>query len=324
MSGLSVDALIKQWAERGFNQSPVRRSSARTGLTGLTIRKKGPWTSAQNSAYGVRSGLERIARRTPQVIVRISGGGRGMGHIRTHLSYITRNGRLPAFDQNEDRFQGREELAELGQELQSGGFPIAESSERREAFNIVLSMPEGTDAAGLRRAAMLFAAEEFEGHQYAMVLHTFDTDPHKKPARHPHIHLCVKRAGEDGTQLNPRKPDLQRWRERFAERLREHGIDAAASYRLERLQRDRGPKPSVWQMAHRGAPMHSIGVSKATGERLARALQLEAQMLERYGQLAHILARSANQQDRRLAMTLTAVLRDSRRDMDRPRSEPER
>jgi hypothetical protein len=324
MSGLNVDALIRQWAERGFNQSPVRRSSAGRGLTGLTIRKRAQWTSTQTGASGVRAGLERIARRTPQVIVRISGGGRGMSHIRAHLSYITRNGRLPAFDQNEDRFHGRDELAELGQELQSGGFPIAESSETREALNIILSMPEGTDAAGLRRAAMLFAADEFEGHQYALVLHTFDTDPHKNPARHPHIHLCVKRTGEDGTRLNPRKPDLQRWRERFAERLREHGIDAAASYRLERLQRDRGPKPSVWQMAHRGAPMHSIGVSKATGERLTRALQLEAHMLERYGELAHILARSADQQDRRLAMALTTVLRDDRRDMDKPRADPDR
>jgi hypothetical protein len=63
-------------------------------------------------------------------MVRISGGGRGMRHIRAHLAYITRNGKLPAFDQNDDRFQWRGDLAELGQELQVGGFPIAESSEK--------------------------------------------------------------------------------------------------------------------------------------------------------------------------------------------------
>jgi hypothetical protein len=174
---------------------------------------------------------------TPEVMVRISGGGRGMRHIRAHLAYITRNGKLPAFDQNDDRFQGRDDLAELGQELQVGGFPIAESSERREAFNIILSMPAGTPAEGGRRAAMRFAADEFEGHRYVLVLHSFETDPHKDPARYPHVHLCVKARGEDGVRLNPRKQDLQRWRERFAERLREHGIDAAASSRLERLQR---------------------------------------------------------------------------------------
>jgi hypothetical protein len=84
---------------------------------------------------------------------------------------------------------------------------------------------------------MRFAADEFEGHRYVLVLHSFETDPHKDPARYPHVHLCVKARGEDGVRLNPRKQDLQRWRERFAERLREHGIDAAASSRLERLQR---------------------------------------------------------------------------------------
>lgn len=124
--------------------------------------------------------------------MRISGGGRGMRHIRAHLAYITRNGKLPAFNQNDDRFQGWDDLAELGQELQVGGFLIAESSERPEAFNIILSMPAGTPAEGVRRAAMRFAADEFEGHQYVLVLHSFETDPHKDPARHPHVHLCVK------------------------------------------------------------------------------------------------------------------------------------
>ncbi|MEJ6788151.1 hypothetical protein BrevBR_01255 [Brevundimonas sp. BR2-1] len=34
--------------------------------------------------------------------------------------------------------------------------------------------------------------------------------------RHPHVHLTVRRLGRDGERLNPRKADLQAWREGFA------------------------------------------------------------------------------------------------------------
>jgi len=81
-----------------------------------------------------------------------------------------------------------------------------------------------------------------------MVLHTFETDPDPNAARHPHVHLTVKTAGFDGTRLNPRKPDLQRWREGFAEALREHGIEATTTSRLHRTTHERGRYGIVWMM----------------------------------------------------------------------------
>jgi hypothetical protein len=296
-----VNALLEQWKERGFNQTPVRKPRA-TGVTGASLKvKRHAWAS---NAGGVRAHLGHIARRTPQVMVRISGGGRGMRHIRAHLDYITRNGKLVAIDQNEERHQGRDELNDLGHELQYGGFPIAEKSDRREAFNIILSMPKGTDSAGVLRAAARFAADEFERHQYALVLHDYATDPHKDPARHPHVHLCVKAMGEDGVRLNPRKQDLQRWRERFAQRLREHGIDAAASSRLERLQRQRGQKQSVLHKRARGESTQLIGTTPVDGARRVRAQRIEETMRQRYSELLQILGRSPDQGDRLLAAAL--------------------
>jgi hypothetical protein len=322
-SRAQIDALIEQWAKRGFNESPVRRRGGRRGLTGLSLPKHARWKESR-AANGVRSRLTGIVKRTPQVMVRISGGGRGMRRVRAHLAYITRNGKLPAIDQNGDSFQGRDELDDLGRELQSGGFPIAETSARREAFNIILSMPEDTDAEGLRRAAILFASDEFHGHQYALVLHSYDTDPNKDPARHPHVHLCVKARAEDGTRLNPRKQDLQRWRERFAERLREHGIAAAATSRLERLQPNRGEKQSVRYMRARGASFHSMGVAQGQTARAERALVVERHMLERYREIAQLLADSNEQSDRRLATDIGPALEHERAGIGRPRGGPER
>lgn len=312
----NIDALLVRWAERGFNQSPVRRIHAR-GLTGLSLKVRSQHNAVGASAAGVRSRTRDIAKRTPQVMVRISGGGRGMRHVRAHLAYITRNGKLPAIDQDEDRHLGKDELKELGDEFQFGGFPVADLSARREALNIILSMPEGTDAEAVRRAVMHFAADEFSGHQYAMVLHSYGSDPDKDPARHPHVHLCVKAMGDDGRRLNPRKQDLQRWRERFAEKLQEHGVDAAASSRLERLQQKRGERQSVLHKRARGESLHTVGIGGVETERAAQAQHLEKTMIQRYKELTHILAESTEHQDWTLAVTLATTLRHTHAKFER-------
>lgn len=78
------------------------------------------------------------------------------------------------------------------------------------------------------------------GFQYAMVLHAFETDPDQNPSPHPQSHLTVKAAGLTGMRLDPRKADIQRWREGFAEALREHGIIATTTSRIHRTRANGG------------------------------------------------------------------------------------
>jgi hypothetical protein len=88
--------------------------------------------------------------------------------------------------------------------------------------NIILSMPKHTDPEKLQRAASVFARENFAlSHRYAYALHT-DTD-------HPHVHLVVKAASEQGKRLRINKAALRAWRESFAEQLRVQGVSAAAT-----------------------------------------------------------------------------------------------
>jgi hypothetical protein len=94
----------------------------------------------------------------------------------------------------------------------------------------MLSMPRGTDPLIVQRAAREFARIEFADHRYVMVLHTHQGNPH--------VHLSVKAESKHGRRLNPRKADLHRWRETFAERLRSG----------ESMQRPRG-KPSAGPFA---------------------------------------------------------------------------
>jgi hypothetical protein len=253
------------------------------------------------TAKAVRGKLQTIARRSPEVIVKISGGGKGMKRIKDHLDYISRNGKLEVEDQDGNMINGRDQLRDLRDEWQYGGAPIPDESNVRDAFNIVLSMPAGTDERAVKRAARDFAAREFTKHQYVMVLHTFDTDPDRQPSPHPHVHLSVKARADDGRRLNPRKADIQRWREGYAEALREHGVEAAATRRQQRLKRERGQKQSVYQMKQRGQKLDRVGASSLDQGRIAKAKQTEVRMLHRYREITKLLASSDSPEDRKLA-----------------------
>ena len=87
---------------------------------------------------------------------------------------------------------------------------------------MLLSMPPGTDRQAVRKAARAFAADEFgDGRRYVFAAHDDEAQPH--------VHLSIQVRGPGGKRLNPRKQDLQRWRERFAAQLREQGVEANAT-----------------------------------------------------------------------------------------------
>jgi hypothetical protein len=82
-------------------------------------------------------------------MVKVTGGGRGMKAIAAHLRYISKNVRLEIED-DEGRFaRGKDALREIADEWRYGGGLIPEVSHRREAFNIMLSMPRGSAEAAI-------------------------------------------------------------------------------------------------------------------------------------------------------------------------------
>lgn len=197
--------------------------------------------------------------------------------------------------------QGKEAVADLKAEWRDGGMPIAADSTMRDAFHLVLSMPTRTDPLSVQRAAHDFATREFSGFQYAMVLHTYEADPDPHPSPHPHVHLTVKAAGLDGMRLNPRKSDLQRWREGFAEALREHGIEATTTSRIHRTTHER------WTVRHLPEPSKK----GETLERLKRTTRRHGRVQEvmrNYEQVMRALARSDRGEDRQLAADLVRYL----------------
>lgn len=167
-----------------------------------------------------------VSRRSVQVMVKVTGGGRGISAIAAHFRYISKAGRLDIEHDRGEVRHGKEALHDLVEQWRFGGLPIDGVGSRREAFNIMLSMPHGTDPQVVLKSAREFARHELRGHRYVMVLHGHQANPH--------IHLSVKAASMRGERLNPRKADLHRWRETFAEKLRGYGIEAEATRQATR------------------------------------------------------------------------------------------
>jgi len=141
------------------------------------------------------------------------------------MNYIDREGRW-ANRPGWGTAPGREARREIARQWAREGTPIPEWSDRREAFNIMWSMPAGTDSKKLLGAVQALAARQFAGHKYVMALHTHQANPH--------VHLLVRAESDLGVLLNPRKADLHEWRMEFAAELRERGIAAAASRQAAR------------------------------------------------------------------------------------------
>ncbi|PRZ56022.1 relaxase/mobilization nuclease-like protein [Paraburkholderia fungorum] len=237
----NVDGLLLRWGDRLFYE-PVRgRRAPRTS--------RAAWSGTPSA---LREQIERTVRRVPEVMVKITnrpGTRNGMGAIRAHLDYISRHGQVELEDQDGNTISGRVEVRDLVQMWRAAGRGIAETSSKREAFNVMLSMPPGTDRAAVDDAARAFAREEF-GEQRDYVFAAHDDEAH------PHVHIVVLARGRDGRRLNPRKADLQRWRERFAQGLRDHGVEANATPRRTRGVTQRYQTQASRHMGARNAEIY--------------------------------------------------------------------
>ncbi|HEX4051553.1 MAG TPA: relaxase/mobilization nuclease domain-containing protein [Steroidobacteraceae bacterium] len=213
--------------------------------------------------------IARTVRRTPEVMVKVSGGAKSLQGAVAHFRYIDRRGTLEVESDDGRTLRGNEAAAGL---VDSWDLATTQARDRNQyrgrpgrgpsklVHNLVFSMPKATAPDKVLAAVRGFAREQFAlQHRYALVLHT-DQD-------HPHVHLAVKAVGEDGRRLNIRKATLRQWRSAFAEQLRAQGVAANATPRAER-GRSRSPlKDAIYRAAERGASTHLLGrLKKVAGE----------------------------------------------------------
>jgi hypothetical protein len=281
----NIDGVLIQWGDRLFYPgSRIVRVAPQPKLVANLARRH---------AAAIRARIEAtVVRRAPQVMVKVTGGGRGMQAIAAHFRYISKNGRLDIEDERGETARGKDTLHELAEDWRLGGTlidDVAEPGQRREAFNIMLSMPRGTDPMIVQRAAREFAQAELADHKFVMVLHDHQANPH--------VHISVRAESKHGKRLNPRKADLHRWREIFAEKLRGWGVEAEATRQATRgATRNYDP---LWRVkAGRDGRLLRPRLGRKTG--FAASATRDA-AVEAWRHIAAALGASGDPNDKRLA-----------------------
>ena len=284
-----IDGVLVQWGERLFYPANrMVRGGGSPKFRGASMKDRAAWVRARIAATA--------ARRAPQVMVKITGGGRGMRAIAAHLRYISKGGRLQSETETGELVTGKDAVRDLAEEWRLGGSLIEAESNRRDALNVMLSMPRGADPLAVQRAAREFAKLEFADHKYVMVLHDHQANPH--------VHISVRRESRYGQRINPRKADLQRWRETFAEKLREWGVEAEASRQATRgVNRHH---PAIWQVkAKEEGRLRNLRSGRSEGTRTGAAHENSKQAWSR---IAVALASSSDPGDRQLASSVHRLL----------------
>jgi hypothetical protein len=169
---------------------------------------------------------ERTSRRVPEAVVRVTGRQHGGSHVLANFAYISRLGHGDEKELGLETSEG--DVLRDGRDMQLlakewNDWEMDGDARRKGAtsLSMILSMPTGTDPKRLKGAALDFAKEEFANRSWVASLHV-DRD-------HPHVHLTIARRDHDGRRFHPNRDDLFRWRQRFAEKLRNRGIEANAT-----------------------------------------------------------------------------------------------
>jgi hypothetical protein len=171
----------------------------------------------------------------------------------------------------------------------------------------------------VRDAARAFAREVFaDRFDYVFALHP-DAD-------HPHVHIAVRALGDHGERLNPKKADLEAWRQVFAQALRDRGVEAEATPRRargvtrkaergplrrmrERQEAGHGEPARVRRAAYQEAAKAAFGGETARTPWEARILDRQSQVRGFYMAQARVLRRSADPADQALGARVEAFVR---------------
>jgi hypothetical protein len=286
---IDIDGALIHWGERLFYPSNRR-------VKGNDAPRLRGESRSQRAAY-IRAQIEAtVLKRAPQVMVKVTGGGRGMKAIAAHFRYISKNGKLDIEDELGNKEAGKDAVHALAEDWRLGGTFIEDEGYRREAFNIMLSMPRGTDPQIVQRAAREFAQTELADHKYVMVLHDHQANPH--------VHISVRAESKNGKRLNPRKADLHRWRETFAEKLRGWGVEASATRQTTRRQTRY--YPPLWRI--KASEEGRLRKAASGQSRAGHPSALQTELLEALTHIADALGRSNSSSDCELRSQLARFI----------------
>lgn len=286
------------------------------------VNGTGPFAASASSpvptANDARATLARVVRRTPEVVVKVTGRKKGARHLGAHLDYIGRHGDVPLETRDGEQLATKADAERIADEWSDALY--WRQGTTVSAVAMVFSMPAGTDPETVKQAVRE-AAERMIGdnHDYVMALHT-DTD-------RPHVHLTVQAEGLDRKRFDPRREDLFRFREAFAETLRSRGVEAEATPRYTRGQGRAGTSMALTQLRARIRSGASRQPTEADLRQAREAMQIALGKAQQppfvsktrdrwtetkrtYEAAAQRLDRTGDREDRRLARDVRQFIQE--------------
>lgn len=277
-----IDRSGNRRAERALGallRAPHELAFAGTGRVSDAISHRFATSHHARSARALQT-IDRTAKRTPQVVVKITSRIHGAGSTVGAMTYAGRVGMSDREPIGIETSEGKHlmsahDMLTLAREWQQ--WEQADEARRKGATAIamVFSMPPGTDPEKVREAVRELAENDMANRRWVMALHT-DED-------HPHVHLLIAGRDNDGRRFNPNREFLQHCRERFAENLRARGIEADATPRKARGYPPKTDPTPVVKMRQRGvvpaadrARGAMIAGKTDTGDQLARRQKARA------------------------------------------------
>ncbi|MEJ7928176.1 relaxase/mobilization nuclease domain-containing protein [Sphingobium sp. AN641] len=272
-------------------QVPLRPSSG--------VGRHGSEARGERSARAIEQ-LGRTTKRAPQVVVKITSRIHGAASTVGAFTYA---GRIGMSDQEPigiETSEGKElmsahDMMLLAREWQQ--WETADEARRNGATAIamVFSMPPGTDPEKVREAVRDFAETDLSNRRWVMALHTDEA--------HPHVHLIIAGRDNDGRRFNPNREFLQQCRERFAENLRDRGVEADATMRIARGYPPKQDPTPVLKMRERGAEPDAdkgrvaviAGQSPDAGERLGERERERSKTVANHAAVREIYTRAASE-----------------------------
>lgn len=311
------EALKPSFKPRLVSDPNLRYARHLVDGTGPFSRHK-PGSPASGGENILKATLARVVRRAPEVLVKVTGRKKGSRHLAAHLDYIGRHGDIPLETRDGEEITTKDDRQRVSDEWSD---PLYwRQGTTVSAVAMVFSMPAGTNPETVKQAVRE-AAERMIGdnHDYLMALHT-DTP-------RPHVHLTVQAEGLNRKRFDPRREDLFRFREAFAEALRSRGVQAEATPRYARGQGRAGTSMALTQLRARIRSGASRQPTEADLRQAREAMQVALGTAEqpefvsktrerwqdtkrRYEAAAAQLDRSNDREDRKLARDVRLFLQE--------------
>ena len=274
--------------------------------------------SGSRHSDDAKATLARIVRKSPEVMVKVTGRKKGAKHLGAHLQYIGRHGKLAIETRDGEQIETKADMDRVADEWSD---PLYwRQGTTVSAVAMVFSMPEGTNPETVKQAVRETAELMLgDNHDWLMALHT-DTP-------RPHVHLTVQAEGMDRKRFDPRREDLFHFREAFAAALRSRGIEAEATPRYTRGQGKAGASMALTQMRAKILSGASKVPTEADVKQAREAMQVAlgkaqqpafvsksrarwADTRRRFEIAAEQLDQTGNRADRELARDVRAFLQE--------------